>query len=75
DIPAGAALTKSLASRGLAREGETLQWQWANLVQNTLLFRIYLEVLPKAESIEVFHGFFPAQAIAAALRIDDALTF
>lgn len=66
-IPPASRLIKFLTDKGLVRQGQPMEWRWGEIVQNTILFALYLRLLPEESQIDGFHGYIPAHLIAKLL--------
>lgn len=69
-IPKASDLTKFLTDKGLTRQGQPMDWRWGEIVQNTILYGLYLKLLPEKAHVDGFHGYFPAHLIAKLLGYD-----
>lgn len=67
NIPAFNEFVVALTSEGLVKDGDPLNWSWAEKVQSTLLLRIYLRMLqPHGAYLDPakFHGRLPIEMLA-----------
>ena len=69
EIPKFSVLTKALTGKGLTREGEQLEWEWAHKLSNTIQFRLYLALIRKGGVRgDVFHGMHPLEIVDESLK-------
>lgn len=64
EVPEFPRLVRALCDKGLARQGESLDWDWAQKVNNTVHFGMYLRMLAanRADGSR-FSGVLPVEAI------------
>jgi hypothetical protein len=69
-VPSAARLMTLLMGGGLTREGEVINWNLGEKANNTILFRLYLDLL-RANGVppSQFYGTLPAHPIASALGV------
>lgn len=70
DIPPASKLTKLLTSNGLVRDGQVIQWHLGELWQNTILFSLYMRLLPNGAPSNEFRGYFPTDLITKMLDLE-----
>jgi hypothetical protein len=67
-IPDAARLMKLLMGGGLTKDGDTITWELGEKVNNTVLFRLYVDLLRAKGAAPVkFHGLLPVHPIDAVL--------
>jgi hypothetical protein len=67
-VPVSQKFAAALCREGLTREGETLDWSFAEKLNNTLLFAAYRDVIARGENDpRNFYGLVPIEAISAYL--------
>ena len=65
-IPRFEELISLMSTHGLARNGDMMEWAFANKVQNTFMFRAYLDGLPTQWDASRFYGgILPLQSVAS----------
>jgi hypothetical protein len=69
EIPAAQELIAYLSQEGLAKEGETLGWPYADKVGNTIQFAAYRFIVKKYSlNPQYFHGLNAMQLVQAELE-------
>jgi hypothetical protein len=67
-VPTAERLMKLLMGGGLTKDGEVITWELGEKVNNTILFRLYLDFLrTKGVEPSKFHGLLPVHPIASIL--------
>ncbi len=57
DIPKIEDLTSLISKRGLTKNGETMNWEWLEKINNTIIFKLYKEYIKNNNlSPERYHG-------------------
>jgi hypothetical protein len=68
-VPNSEKLIKQTVGKGLTKEGELLNWSWAEKIKNTIEFKIYLDTLKKDKLTgETFNQLLPIQTIERNLK-------